>query len=154
MKLHRIKNVFFFLDKLNFLRKKEFPKNKSTKNNLLNFMKSKQKTWSWKGSVNNSKTILLENKRDFLFIRQRIDHYLYNLISQFKKIQIIKNTQSLLNIQLQVKGQEWLHLVHIKKDLSLKIMKLKTKSLTITIFLEVKIAKRRISIHKTHQELK
>lgn len=52
-----------------------------------------------------------------------------------------------------MKGQEWLHLVHIKKNLSL-IMKLKTKSLTITIFLEVKIAKRRISIHKTHQELK
>lgn len=153
MKLHRIKNVFFFRDKLNFLRRKESLKNKSTKNNLLNFMKSKQKTWSWKGRVNNSKTILLEDKRDFLFIRQRIDHYLYNLISQFKKIQIRKNTQSLLNIQLQVKGQEWLHLVHIKKNLSL-IMKLKTKSLTITIFLEVKIAKRRISIHKTHQELK
>jgi len=53
-----------------------------------------------------------------------------------------KDLQSLLKSLQQVKGQELSLIARIKKDLFLKIMKLKTKFLTIANFKEVKITKK------------
>lgn len=65
-----------------------------------------------------------------------------------------KNILSLLNIQLREKERELLLIAHIKRSLYLKIMKLKTKYLTLTNLVEANITKSIISIHKTHPELK
>ena len=55
-----------------------------------------------------------------------------------------KDLQSLLKYLQRDKGQESLLMIRVRKNPFLKIMKLKTKFLTIAIFKEVNITKRLI----------
>ena len=57
-------------------------------------------------------------------------------------ILIRRDLQSLLKYLQLEKGQESLLMIQVKKDLFLKIMKLKTKFLTLANFKEVKIVKK------------
>lgn len=154
IKFLRIKNVFFSLNKHNFFERKESQCKKFTKNKLINFIKSKQEIFNLKESVINSRQNLSLDNKNFHFIRQKIGHYLYDWINQYNMTANKKSIHSLLNIQLREKERELLLIAHIKRNLYLKIMKLKTKYLTLTNLVEANITKSIISIHKTHPELK
>ena len=143
-KFLKTKNVYFSPNKLNSSKAKEYQWNKFTNNNSINLMKSNPETISSKENVINFKQNLSSGNKDYHFIRQKIDHYPWKWISQFSMILNRKDLLSLLKYLQRDKGQESLLMIRVRKNPFLKIMKLKTKFLTIAIFKEVNITKRLI----------